>query len=83
MFAVVTAWAGISAGNALGQEPNTGPSPATASEALTTKSASEEHRFWDKEHYWLFAGVGTSRTLDYFSTLNFRRRGRQEIFFDE
>jgi hypothetical protein len=39
----------------------------------------EEHRFWDKENGWLFAGVGASRTLDYYSTLNFRRRGRQEI----
>src|ERR1700722_8541101 len=36
------------------------------------------HRFWDKENDWLFAGVGASRTLDYFSTLNFRRRGRSE-----
>jgi hypothetical protein len=39
-----------------------------------------EHRFWDKENDWLFAGVGAGRTLDYFSTLNFRRRGNQEIF---
>ena len=39
----------------------------------------EEHRFWDEENDWLFAGVGASRTLDYFSTLNMRRRGRQEI----
>jgi hypothetical protein len=38
-----------------------------------------EHRFWDKENSWLFAGVGAARTLDYFSTLNMRRRGRQEI----
>src|SRR5271168_1942995 len=38
------------------------------------------HRFWDEENDWLFAGVGASRTLDYFSTLNMRRRGRQEIF---
>lgn len=38
------------------------------------------HRFWDKENDGLFAGVGASRTLDYFSTLNMRRRGRQEIF---
>jgi hypothetical protein len=38
-----------------------------------------EHRFWDKENDWLFAGVGASRTFDYFSTLNMRRRGRQEI----
>jgi len=38
-----------------------------------------EHRFWDKENVWLFAGVGASRTLDYFSTLNLRRRHDQEI----
>jgi len=39
-----------------------------------------EHRFWDRENDLLFAGVAASRTLDYFSTLNMRRRGRQEIF---
>lgn len=39
-----------------------------------------EHHFWDKENDLLFAGVGAARTLDYFSTLNMRRRGRQEIF---
>ena len=38
-----------------------------------------EHRFWDKENRWLFEGAGATRTLDYFSTLNMRRRGRQEI----
>lgn len=38
------------------------------------------HRFWDGTNDWLFAGTGASRTLDYFSTLNMRRRGRQEIF---
>jgi hypothetical protein len=38
-----------------------------------------EHRFWDKTNDWLFTGVAASRTLDYFSTLNMRRRGRQEI----
>jgi len=40
----------------------------------------EVHRFWDGTNGWLFAGTGASRTLDYFSTLNMRRRGRQEIF---
>ena len=42
-------------------------------------SSNDEHRFWDKTNDWLFAGVAASRTLDYFSTLNMRRRGRQEI----
>ena len=40
---------------------------------------SNEHRFWDTTNDLLFAGVGASRTLDYFSTLNMRHRGRQEI----
>jgi len=65
---------------------------ATASEAPTTSPAAvpiagknrtmeltREHRFWDKQNAWLFAGVGAARTLDYFSTLNLRRRGDQEI----
>lgn len=41
---------------------------------------SRQHQFWDAENCWLFTGVGAARTLDYFSTLNMRRRGRQEIF---
>jgi hypothetical protein len=40
------------------------------------------HPFWDGTNGWLFAGVGASRTLDYFSTLNMRARGRQEIFLN-
>jgi hypothetical protein len=39
----------------------------------------QQHRFWDKKNDWLFAGVGAARTFDYFSTLNLRRRGDQEI----
>jgi len=57
---------------------------ASASGSVTGEIQSErnlqEHHFWDRENGWLFAGVGAARTLDYFSTLNMRRRGRQEIF---
>jgi hypothetical protein len=56
-----------------------GVEPST-SEKLKAAGPEKEHRFWDQENGWLFAGVGASRTLDYFSTLNMRRRGRQEIF---
>jgi len=38
-----------------------------------------EHRFWDGENKLLFAWVGAARGLDYSSTLNMRRRGRQEV----
>jgi hypothetical protein len=54
-----------------------GPVPKITTTPHTGKL---NHRFWDKENIWLFAGIGATRTLDYFSTLNMRRRGRQEIF---
>jgi hypothetical protein len=54
-------------------------SPATADRNSASYDQPAEHRFWDTTNDLLFAGVGASRTLDYFSTLNMRRRGRQEI----
>lgn len=45
-----------------------------------TTIARDRHPFWDKENDLLFSGVAAMRTMDYFSTLNMRRRGRQEIF---
>ncbi len=47
------------------------PPPATL--------APPTHRFWDKRNAWLFAGVAASRALDFHSTGNMRRRGRNEI----
>ena len=67
-----------------GQTPAGSP-PAAGSEAAKLvpqrqgNGTQAKHRFWDKDNDWLFAGVGAARTLDYFSTLNMRRRGRQEI----
>jgi hypothetical protein len=67
------------------QEPST---PKTESSVAVDSSISakqsvalpkQEHRFWNKENAWLFAGVGASRALDYSSTLNLRRRGDREI----
>jgi hypothetical protein len=76
----------VSAFAALGQEPEQVPqdpkpainAPAPHQPAIHPTKL-EPHRFWDRTNGWLFAGVGASRTLDYFSTLNMRRRGRQEI----
>jgi hypothetical protein len=66
------------------QAPETGaPVPAQvevpAASQNQTKLPMQEHRFWDKTNDWWFAGVGAARTFDYFSTLNLRRRGDQEI----
>jgi hypothetical protein len=60
------------------QQSPTAPASLSDSSPLTTRG-NVSHRFLDRENIWLFAGVGASRTLDYFSTLNMRRRGRQEI----
>ncbi len=58
-------------------------SPVAADSSIAGKQSAAlpgpEHRFWDKKNDWLFAGVGAARTFDYFSTLNLRRRGGQEI----
>ncbi len=54
------------------------PEPRQAP-AASNASRPQEHRFWDGTNAWLFAGTGAARTLDYFSTLNMRSRGRQEI----
>jgi hypothetical protein len=57
-------------------------SDQTSAEGVAKGKSGETHRFWDKENLWLFAGVGAARALDYTSTLNMRRRGRQEILLD-
>jgi hypothetical protein len=58
------------------------PAPVVVPPAGQNQSAARtrEHHFWDKQNDWLFAGVGAARTFDYFSTLNLRRRGDQEVF---
>ncbi len=56
------------------------PAPQASAHWIASPEANTQaHNFWDKENDLLFAGVAASRTLDYFSTLNMRRRGRQEI----
>jgi hypothetical protein len=57
-------------------------SPVVLPTAGENQSAAQkqEHRFWDKKNDWLFASVAAARTFDYFSTLNLRRRGDQEVF---
>ncbi len=54
-------------------------SPASAEPAAKTGDEKPSHRFWDRENDLLFLGVAGARALDYSSTLNMRRRGRQEI----
>ena len=74
----------VEANDTFAQAPATdAPTASPASEPHADKNSRaplrQQHRFWDKENAWLFAGVGASRTFDYFSTLNLRRRGDQEI----
>lgn len=73
----------FASGKAHGQAPAENPPASTPDISAATpkpqSTALSPHRFWDKENAWLFAGVAAMRTMDYFSTLNMRRRGRQEI----
>ena len=61
------------------ETPMPSPGVALAASKNQSQERTREHRFWDKENDWLFAGVGAARTFDYFSTLNLRRRGDQEV----
>ena len=61
------------------QDQSNPPSTPEPAKKTAIPAPPKTHRFWDKENDWLFAGVGASRTLDYFSTLNFRRRGDHEV----
>ena len=64
---------------AFAQEQSNPPSAPEPAKHPASGASPQTHRFWDNENGWLFAGVGASRTLDYFSTLNFRRRGDHEV----
>jgi hypothetical protein len=68
-----------SASDSAGTDPADTPATKPATRA---DLRGDQHRFWDATNDWLFAGVGASRTLDYFSTLNMRRRGRDEILLN-
>jgi hypothetical protein len=72
----------VGAGKARAQEPATEtqtPAVVPTAGKNQTIEQTQVHRFWDKKNDWLFAGVGAARTFDYFSTLNLRRRGDQEV----
>lgn len=43
----------------------------------------QPHRFWDRTNILLFSGVGAMRALDYASTRNMQRRGREEILLPD
>lgn len=62
------------------EAPTTSPIVVPIAVKNHTKEQFQGHRFWDQKNDWLFASVGAARTFDYFSTLNLRRRGDQEIF---
>jgi hypothetical protein len=53
------------------------PSPYPGPTALERNAS--QHPFWDRENLVLFSLLAGSRGLDYSSTLNMRRRGRQEV----
>jgi hypothetical protein len=78
---LLAASATLSAQQVPGQSAAAGSAPSLpAAKPLADQPV---HRFWDRENDLLFAGVAGARALDYSSTLNLRRRGRQEILLTD
>ncbi|HEX8817640.1 MAG TPA: hypothetical protein VF753_19265 [Terriglobales bacterium] len=61
--------------------PDTGTALVVATPP--TAPAESTHAFWDTTNIFLFSGVAVVRTMDYVSTQNFLRRGRQEILLPQ
>lgn len=72
---------------AFAQGPAAEEAGASASSVAEAPSAvakpAEAHRFWDRQNTLLFAGIGASRALDYASTRNMQRRGREEMLLPD
>jgi hypothetical protein len=43
----------------------------------------KQHTFWDRTNLGLFGGIAAMRTLDYTSTINMQKRGREEILLPD
>jgi hypothetical protein len=54
-----------------------------AASATVPAAPAPQHRFWDRENILLFSGVAVFRGLDFASTKNFERRGRQEVLIPD
>jgi hypothetical protein len=76
-FIVVTLCTTAQSQDAPNQAPPVAPSP------ITVDYAAPEHRFWDRKNILLFSGIAVFRGLDYASTRNFERRGRQEVLIPD
>jgi hypothetical protein len=56
---------------------------ADAPSSTSSPPSPPAHRFWDRTNILLFSGVAVFRGLDYASTRNFERRGRQEVLIPD
>src|SRR5690349_18914283 len=66
-------------------EPTEISSPSAVRDRKETKpgTSNSTHRFWDRTNIALFGGVAAMRALDYASTRNMQRRGREEILLPD
>lgn len=81
LFCCFAAAATLSGQQTPGQTASATPGPSTP--VAEPRDSEPVHHFWDRENDLLFAGVAGARALDYSSTLNLRRRGRQEILLTD
>jgi len=83
VLAVCLALAAAAGVRAQGHVPAPPAAPAPVLAPAAPAAEVPRHRFADRQNAWLFAGVAAARTLDYFSTLNMRRRGRHEMLLTD
>ena len=51
--------------------------------AVAPNPPAKQHTFWDRTNLGLFSGIAVTRTLDYTSTINMQKRGREEILLPD
>jgi hypothetical protein len=83
-------WAGAACGTEVPDSPGAAKNSAPGSSATVAVDAADKkkpleasHAFWDRENLFLFSGIAMMRTLDYTSTRNMQRRGREEILLPD
>jgi hypothetical protein len=51
--------------------------------AVVANPPAKQHTFWDRTNVGLYSGIAIMRTLDYTSSINMQKRGREEILLPD
>jgi hypothetical protein len=89
---ILALWVGVVRGEEIPDSPGATTAADSASIAVSRETSAaatdtvtphKPHAFWDRKNLYLFSGIAAMRTLDYTSTRNMQRRGREEILLPD